>query len=111
MILSQDSCRLNIYDDNNSYPHHNPRQPPKYLRNNLLQKKCEMIDTSKVIYSINIEDVQDVAEEELGRRASKKELKIIEDKVGDYIDWHEAISLSLNDAVSSQKSKSESEGF
>ncbi|MCG2709157.1 MAG: hypothetical protein L6246_02395 [Thermodesulfovibrionales bacterium] len=70
-----------------------------------------MIDTSKVIYSLNIEDVQNVAEEELGRRASKKELKIIEDKVGDYIDWHEAISLSLNDAVSSQKSKSESEGF
>lgn len=70
-----------------------------------------MIDTSKVIYSLNIEDVQNVAEEELGRRASKKELKIIEDKVGDYIDWHEAIRLSLNDAVSSQKSKSESEGF
>ena len=70
-----------------------------------------MIDTSRVIYSLSIEDVQNVAEEELGRRASKKELKIIEDKVGDYIDWHEAISRSLNDAVSSQKSKSESEGF
>ncbi|HBU06154.1 MAG: hypothetical protein A3J81_03295 [Nitrospirae bacterium RIFOXYB2_FULL_43_5] len=64
-----------------------------------------MIDTSRVIYSLSIEDVQNVAEEELGRRASKKELKIIEDKVGDYIDWHEAISLSLNDAISSQKPK------
>ena len=70
-----------------------------------------MMKPSKIIYSLNIEDVQNVAEEELGRRASKKELKIIEDKVGDYIDWHDAISLSLNDAVSSQKSKSESEGF
>lgn len=39
-----------------------------------------MIDTSKIIYSINIEDVQNVAEEELVRLASKKELKIIEDK-------------------------------
>lgn len=64
------------------------------------------MDTSSVIYSLNIEDVQNVAEEELGRRASKKELKIIEDKVGDYIDWHEAIRLALNDAVNAQKLKS-----
>lgn len=58
---------------------------------------------SKIIYSLNIEDVQNVAEEELGRQASKKELKIVEDKVGDYIDWHEAISLAIKDAVNSQK--------
>lgn len=64
-----------------------------------------MIDTSKIIYSINIEDVQNVAKEELERRASKKELKIIEDKVGDYIDWHEAIRLALNEAVNLQKIK------
>jgi hypothetical protein len=38
---------------------------------------------SKIIYSINIEDVQDVAEEELGRKLTKRELKIIEDKIGD----------------------------
>jgi hypothetical protein len=61
------------------------------------------MDTSRVIYSVNIEDVQTVAEEELGRRASKKELKIIEDKVGDYIDWHEAIRLALNDAVNAHE--------
>lgn len=67
---------------------------------------------SKIIYSLNIEDVQNVAEEELGRQISKKELKIVEDKVGDYIDWHEAISLALNDAVSSQKSKKrDNDGF
>jgi len=66
---------------------------------------------SKIIYSLNIDDVQNVAEQELERELTKKELKIVEDKVGDYIDWHEAISLALNDAVSSQKSKSESEGF
>lgn len=46
-----------------------------------------------------------MAEEEIGRRASKKELKIIEDKVGDYIDWHEAIRLALNEAVNLQKIK------
>ncbi len=45
-----------------------------------------MIDTSKIIYSLNIEDVQNVATEELGRELNKKELKIIEDKIGEYID-------------------------
>jgi len=32
-----------------------------------------MIDSSKIIYSINIEDVQNVAEEKLGRKLTKKE--------------------------------------
>lgn len=59
----------------------------------------------KIIYSLNIEDVQNVAEEEFERELTKKELKIVEDKVGDYIDWHEAIRLALNDAVKSQRNK------
>ena len=60
-----------------------------------------MIDTSKVIYSINIEDVQTVAEEELGRKLNRNELKIVEDKIGDYIDWHEAILAAINENISS----------
>lgn len=67
---------------------------------------------SKIIYSLNIEDVQNLAEQELDRELTKKELKIVEDKIGDYIDWHEAITLALNDAVSSQKSKKrDNDGF
>jgi hypothetical protein len=53
---------------------------------------------SKVIYSINIEDVQNVAEEELGRKLSKKELEIIADKIGDYIDWYGAIDFAIQNA-------------
>ena len=58
-----------------------------------------MIDTSKIIYSINIEDVQNVAEEELERKLTKKELKIIEDKLGDYIDWYEAIDIAIQNEI------------
>jgi len=54
-----------------------------------------MNNTSKIIYSINIEDIQNVAEEELGRKLSKKELKIVEDKIGDYIDWYGAIEMAM----------------
>jgi hypothetical protein len=58
-----------------------------------------MIDTSKIIYSINVEDVQNVAEEELGRKLSKKELEIIEDKIGDYIDWYGAINIAVKNDI------------
>jgi len=47
---------------------------------------------NKIIYSINIEDVQNVAQEELERDLTDGELRIIEDKIGDQFDWHEAIA-------------------
>ncbi len=58
-----------------------------------------MIDTSKIIYSINIEDVQNVAAEELGRELSEKELKIVEDKIGDCIDWYSAIEFAIQNEI------------
>jgi hypothetical protein len=62
-----------------------------------------MIDTSKIIYSINIEDVRNVAEEEHGRKLTKKELKIIEDKIGDYIDWYDAIDAAIQNEILDHK--------
>lgn len=58
-----------------------------------------VFDTSKDIYSINMEDIQNVAEEELGRELSESELKIIEDKIGDYIDWYGAIYSAIQNEV------------
>ena len=40
----------------------------------------------KVIYSINIEDVQNVAWQELERELTAVELRIVEDKIGDQFD-------------------------
>ena len=60
-----------------------------------------MIDPGKIIYSLNIEDIQNVAEQELERKRTVKELKLVEGKVGDYINWYEAI---LN-AIDSSKIK------
>ena len=54
---------------------------------------------SKIIYSINIEDIQNVAEEEHRRKLSEKELKIIEDKLGDYIDWYSAIDIAIQSEI------------
>lgn len=52
----------------------------------------------RVVYSINIEDIQTVAEEELDRELMPQELKLVEDKIGDYIDWFEAISSAIKDS-------------
>ncbi|MDO8142581.1 MAG: hypothetical protein Q6358_13860 [Candidatus Brocadiales bacterium] len=55
-----------------------------------------MIDPEKIIYSINIEDVQNVAEQELERKLTAKELRLVEKKVGDYINWYEAILNAID---------------
>ena len=55
-----------------------------------------MTDPEKIIYSINIEDVQNVAEQELERKLTAKELRLVEDKVGDYINWYEAILNAID---------------
>lgn len=62
-----------------------------------------MIDSSKIIYSINIEDVQSVAEQELGRKLREKELKVVENKIGDHIDWYEAINLAIKSNIASHR--------
>ena len=56
-----------------------------------------MIDPEKIIYSINIEDVQNVAEQELERKLTAKELRLVEKKVGDYLSWYEAILNAINE--------------
>lgn len=57
------------------------------------------MSTKKIIYSINIEDVQNIAEQEFGRKLTKKELKFVENKLENYIDWYEAINLAIADTI------------
>jgi hypothetical protein len=58
-----------------------------------------MITNETILYSINVEDVQTVAEEELGRKLTDAEIGLVEDKLGDYIDWHSAIESALNNTI------------
>ena len=55
-----------------------------------------------VVYQINVEDVQTVADECLNRPLSDNEIKIIEDAIAERIDWFGAIEgaiLAKIDAV------------
>ena len=54
---------------------------------------------SKVIYSINIEDLQTVAEQELERKLTDEEIKNVEKRLGEYIDWYGAIASTLSEVI------------
>lgn len=57
------------------------------------------INPVKIIYSINFEDVQKVAEEQYGRPLTESELKIIEGKIGDYFGWYDAIDSCISNCL------------
>jgi hypothetical protein len=58
----------------------------------------------KIIYSINIEDVQSVAEQEIGRDPTLDELKIVADKIGDQFDWYGSINAVLDEHITKLES-------
>ena len=45
---------------------------------------------SKIVYSLNIDDVQTVALEDLSRNLTADELKYVIDNLPAYIDWQQA---------------------
>lgn len=59
----------------------------------------DIIKKDKIIYSINLEDVQNVAIEKLNRNLNEDELKPVEDKLGVYIDWFGAISNTISHVI------------
>lgn len=58
------------------------------------------VSEERIVYSINVEDIQKVAEEVLDRKLTKKEVGLVEDSVGDYLDWFQAIENAINRHVS-----------
>lgn len=53
----------------------------------------------RVIYSINVGDIQDVANQVLERKLTKDEIVLVEESVGGYIDWFQAIENSIREHV------------
>lgn len=52
--------------------------------------------TAKNIYCISVEDLQNVAMNEYGRKLSPNELKQVAEKIGDYFpDWYEKVDYAL----------------
>ncbi|HAB52274.1 MAG TPA: hypothetical protein DCE80_08915 [Ignavibacteriales bacterium] len=49
----------------------------------------------KIIYSLCVEDLQNVADDVLGRKLNANEVLMLENKIGDHIDWYGAIHNAI----------------
>ena len=53
----------------------------------------------KIIYQLTIEDIQNVAEENFGRKLTSKEINKILDPVVDRIPWYDAIYDAIKEIL------------
>ncbi|MBE7536038.1 MAG: hypothetical protein HS124_09950 [Anaerolineales bacterium] len=60
---------------------------------------------SPIIYSINVDDIQEVAGHILDRELTLEERRLVESRVGDYISWFDAIELAIEDQIVRQENK------
>jgi hypothetical protein len=57
-------------------------------------------DTGKeIFYSMNVEDIHEVSEEVLNRRLTEKEIALVKESVGEYIDWFQAIENAIKQHI------------
>jgi hypothetical protein len=59
-----------------------------------------------ILYSINVQDVQDVAQREFHRELNDKEMESVAAKLGEYIDWYEAVICAVTQTIQKGKSPS-----
>jgi hypothetical protein len=52
-------------------------------------------NNSKIVYSINMDDIQNVARQVISRDLSNNEIEMVIESLGDYIDWFQAVENSI----------------
>ena len=57
-----------------------------------------MKDKNKIVYQLTIEDIQEVAIQELDRELTPKEIKRLIDPIAEKIPWYDAIADAINEA-------------
>jgi hypothetical protein len=58
-----------------------------------------MEDKNDIIYSLNIEDIQTVAVQEIDRELTEDEIEKIKDSIGEKINWYDAIFNSIIEKI------------
>lgn len=48
-------------------------------------------------------DIQEVADQELDRELSLEEIELVQNRVGDYISWYDAIAQAIDEMIVSDK--------
>jgi hypothetical protein len=67
--------------------------------------RCHM-KRMNILYSINVQDVQDVAQREFDRKLNDKEMESVAAKLGEYIDWYEAVNSAVAQTIRKSKASS-----
>jgi hypothetical protein len=70
-----------------------------------------MAKRNRIVYSINVEDLQTVAEEELERELTAEEIKLVEDRLGEYIDWYGTIAMVLDEVINRHREEDSDEAI
>ncbi len=62
-----------------------------------------MANRRKIIYSLSIKDIQDVAKTEIDRELTSDEVDTIVDNIGDRINWYEIILNAIMEKIDINK--------
>ena len=57
------------------------------------------LNRNKIIYSLNVEDIQSVSLEEIGRELSENEVEAIKEPLAENIGWYDAIANAIGRVV------------
>lgn len=60
------------------------------------------MDSEKIIYSINVEDIETVADQIFDRKPTIEEIKFVERKIGESISWFDLIQELLENFQSAE---------
>lgn len=54
---------------------------------------------NQIIYKLTIEDIQNVAQQELERDLTLEEINKIKNNIGDKINWYDSIADTINETI------------
>ncbi len=58
-----------------------------------------MEDKNDIVYSLNIEDIQTVAIQEIDRELTEDEIEKVKDLIGEKINWYDAILNAIIEKI------------
>ena len=58
-----------------------------------------MKDNNEIVYSLNVEDIQTVATQEIERELTDDEIEKIKDLIAEKISWYDAIAAAIDEMI------------
>lgn len=54
-----------------------------------------MKNLERIVYSLSVEDIQNVAQETLDRTLTEREIRLVGEAIPNYINWFDAIEFAI----------------